>query len=200
MLLENRTDVFIAHLPEREVCGAIYPEEKKNEIMAKGCDTARKESFFAWRLLERALKETLGISLEEAELVKKNGRWCARDFDLSISHSGGALAVAISHSPVGVDVEPCIGDDGERIAHRFFNAEELEEYLASDKGKRRDAFLRIWTAKEAIFKSRADAAFAPSGVDSNSQSVYTDTIELCDAEYVISVATEQEVKIYRMSL
>ena len=187
-------------MPERDIDGEIFPEERAREVLAKRHSLAGRESFFVWRLLELAVMQTFGQTLEEAGLVKSAGRWSARDFDISISHGGGALAVAISHSPVGVDVEPRIGDDCERIARRFFNAEELSEYLASEKSRRRDAFLRIWTAKEAIFKSRAEAAFAPSEVDSHSQSVYTDIIELCGAEYVISVATEQEVKIHNISL
>ena len=190
-------EVFLAALPERDIDGVLFPEERQREVFAKKNPIAARESFFAWRLLEIAVMQTFGQTLEEAGLVKSDGRWSARDFDISISHGGGALAVAISSRSVGIDLEPLFGDsDCEGIARRFFSDDELSRYLSTPKEARRETFLRIWTAKEAIFKSRAAAAFSPKDTDSYSQRVHTQTVGISDRSYIISVATEGEILIH----
>ena len=195
---DSNAEVFFARLPERDIDGVLFPEERQREILARKNPISRRESFFAWRLLELAVSETLGLTLEESGLSKTGGRWSARDFDFSISHGGDAVAVVISRGRVGIDLEPLSrGDDGERIARRFFNEAELSVYLSSEPRMRREAALRIWTAKEAIFKSRAESAFAPSEVDSRSQSVHTELLSVGERGYVLSVATENPVIIHK---
>lgn len=190
-------EVFIACLPDRDADGSLFPPERQLEVMAKKNLQMRKESYFAWRLFELAALRVTGQSPDELGLKKVNGRWSAENIDFSISHSGGAIAVAISSDAVGVDIEPLSsGDDGERIARRFFNKDEIALYLSSAPEMRRETFLRIWTAKEAIFKSRAELAFAPSDVDSRSKSVYTEVVSLAECDYVVSVATECPVIIH----
>ena len=194
---DSNAEVFLARLPERDIDGALFPDERQREIAAKNSSLARRESFFAWRLLELAVSETLALTLEEAGLSKTGGRWSARDFDFSISHGGDAVAVAISDAGIGIDIESLSSeDDGERIARRFFTEDELASYLSSDPAMRREEFLRIWTAKEAIFKSRAESAFEPSEVNSHSQSVYTEVVSLGERDYVVSVATDRPVIIH----
>ena len=197
MLCGDSVEVFVACLPTRDADGELFPPERQLEVMAKKNRQTQRESYFAWRLFELAALRVTGKSPDALGLKKENGRWSAENIDFSISHSGGALAVAISSDAVGVDIEPLSAeDDGERIARRFFSADELSLYLSSEPSLRREAFLRIWTAKEAIFKSRAEAAFAPSEVDSRSQSVYTDVIYLGECDYVVSVATDRPVIIH----
>ena len=190
-------EIFLAAIPERDIDGELFPEERARDVFAKKHPLARREGFFVWRLLELAVMQTFGQTLEEAGLVKSDGRWSARDFDISISHGGGALAVAISKGSVGIDLEPLLGSsDCEGIAHRFLGDDELSRYLSAPREARRETFLRIWTAKEAIFKSQAAAAFSPKDTDSSSKSVHTETVRISDRAYVISVATEGEVVIH----
>lgn len=80
----------------------------------------------------------------------------------SISHSGDYVACAVSvgdkafPADVGVDIE-CgrIGTECEytKIANRFFSKQELTAFESSMRRiSDREAFLKIWTAKEAISK------------------------------------------------
>ena len=195
---DSNAEVFFARLPERDIDGVLFPEERQREILARNNPVSRRESFFAWRLLELAVSEIFGLTLEKSGLSKTGGRWSARDFDFSISHGGDAVVVVISRGNVGIDLEPLLRrDDGERIARRFFNDAEFDVYLSSESAMRREAFLRVWTAKEAIFKSRAESAFAPSDVDSRSQSVHTEILSIGECDYVLSVATENSVIIHK---
>ena len=198
---ECRTDVYVAALPDGECDLPLYPEERDRAVRETSNSDVRRERYFVWKLLEHAVSQTLGLSLREVRPEMKDGRWTARGFDFSISHGGGALAVAISGSSVGVDIEPLDGDsDCERIARRFFNDGELSLYLSSDGQTRRETFLRIWTAKEAIFKSRSLAAFSPRDTDSRSARVHTEIVRISGRAYVLSVAAEGEVVIHRETI
>jgi 4'-phosphopantetheinyl transferase len=73
----------------------------------------------------------------------------------NVSHSGGALALAISRSqPLGVDLEH------ERrprrtleLAQRFFAPHEAQALQQRPDAERQTAFLRLWTCKEAMVKA-----------------------------------------------
>lgn len=102
----------------------------------------------------------------------------------SISHSDGyvACAVTLDGDELGVDIE-CGGrmdkPRRQKIAERYFFDGELEYYKRYAKEKcsptdifsEREAFLKIWTAKEALCKLggdggpyRSDSRSLPSGV------------------------------------
>jgi len=78
-----------------------------------------------------------------------------RAFDFNVSHSGGALLVAIARSQeLGVDIEtqrrkrPVLD-----LAQRFFAAEEASALAGLDEAHRQIAFLRLWSCKEAVVKA-----------------------------------------------
>ena len=194
-LSDRGAEIFLAALPERDIEGDIFPEERQEEIMAKRNSTARRESYFAWRLLGFAVMQLFGEELFAVGLEKKGGRWSARDFDISISHGGGALAVALSKNPVGIDLESLDGvSDCDGLARRFFNNEELSRYLSSPDG--RESFLRIWTAKEAVFKAQIRETFLPKETDSLSMPVHTEVVRIAKKSYVVSVAAEGELTLH----
>ena len=192
---KNRTDVYLALLPCGECDEPLYPEERDTLVKNTANPTVRRERYFVWRLLEVAIRRSLGLELPEIGLRRDGERWTSELADISLSH-GGALAVAVSGAPVGVDIESLLGDsDTARLAERFFSDAERAEYYAAPEEERRAAFLRIWTAKEAIFKSQRSAAFAPSEVDSGASRVHSRTVRLGDEDFILSVATEGELTL-----
>ena len=199
---KNRVDVYVASLPESSMDAPIYPEERCAEILSVTDETARREKYFVWRLLEHAVKASLGCALSELGLNKKNGKWTSDKVEMSLSHAGRGLVVALSGSSVGVDIEPLQKIDRDRVAHRFLTKRELSVYSMTENTEREESFLRIWTAKEAIFKSRSEQAFAPSTIDSTVYSVYTDKIIVGGDEYIISAFTleESEINLYNIIL
>ena len=192
---KNRTDVYLALLPCGECDEPLYPEERDTLVKNTANPRVRRERYFVWRLLEVAIRHSLGLELSEIGLRREGERWTSELADISLSH-GGALAVAVSGAPVGVDIESLSGDsDTARLAERFFSEAERAEYCAAPEEERRAAFLRIWTAKEAIFKSQRSTAFAPSEVDSGASRVHSRTVRLGDENFILSVATEGELTL-----
>ena len=198
---KHRTDVYVARLPDGDMAEPLYPEERELSVSSTANPAVRHERYFVWRLLEAGVRASLGLELSEIGLHAEGDRWTSDIADISLSHSDGALAVAISGAPVGVDIESLAGDsDGARIAERFFNGAERAEYYAAPEDERRRAFLRVWTAKEAIFKSSKGTAFAPSDVAFDSRRVHTVCIRLDGRDYVLSVASEGEVTVHTVTL
>ena len=192
---KQKTDVYVALLPEGECDEPLYPEERDVLVKNTANSAVRRERYFVWRLLEVAIRRSLGLELSEIGLRREGERWTSELADISLSH-GGALAVAVSGAPVGVDIESLSGDsDTARLAERFFSEAERAEYYAAPEDERRAAFLRIWTAKEAIFKSQRSATFAPSEVDSHASRVHSRTVRLGDEDFILSVATEGELTL-----
>jgi 4'-phosphopantetheinyl transferase len=79
----------------------------------------------------------------------------ASAFDFNVSHSGGALLVAIARNQeLGVDIEtqrrrrPVL-----ELARRFFAADEAAALVSLDEPQRQLAFLRLWSCKEAVVKA-----------------------------------------------
>jgi 4'-phosphopantetheinyl transferase len=87
--------------------------------------------------------------------------------DFNVSHTDGVALIAIGHAlppaaRIGVDIERRdrrVNADG--LARKFLTGRErvLLAPLAADE--RRQAFLRLWTCKEATSKATGDALSAP---------------------------------------
>ncbi len=78
----------------------------------------------------------------------QNGKWIADGAYFSVSHSGGYIAVATAHCPVGIDLQKCANADMHNIARRFFTQ---REQLLWDNSV--DGFFFTWCKKEALWKS-----------------------------------------------
>lgn len=81
------------------------------------------------------------------------------DFNLSDT-DGGTLVALCAHGRVGVDLErmdrePAVA----RLARRYFAPDEADALAAMDVDAARQAFLRLWTAKEASCKSTGTGIF-----------------------------------------
>ena len=197
---ETITDVYLALLPEGECDAPLYPKERDEYVKNTANPVVRRDRYFVWRLLEVAIRRSLDLDLSEIGIRRDGERWTSELADISLSH-GRALAVAISGAPVGVDIEIASGKtDGARLVDRFFNEAERAEYYAAPEEERRLAFVRIWTAKEAVFKAQRASAFAPSEVDSRSRKVYTNTVRLGDCDFVLSVASNNDPRVHIVKL
>ena len=85
----------------------------------------------------------------------------AAPLQVSLSHSGNWLALALADAPVGVDVElPRRVRDWNALARFVFSPEECERVEAADPAMRADVFHALWTLKEAHGK-RSGAGLQP---------------------------------------
>ena len=125
---------------------------------------ARSEVGRRWLVSRAALREILAADLGTSPSAVRlklglHGRPGldprAHDSDLAfnLSHSGDLALVAIARGMrVGVDVERPRDRDPLRVADRYFSAAEVAALRAYPPGDRPAAFLRYWTAKEALAK------------------------------------------------
>ena len=192
-------DVFTSAIPECCDISDVTPKERDDEIKAANNGRIKKEKYCSWRLLRYALERSLGIKMENADFSKeKNGKWVANGFYFSISHSGELVAVAVSRTPVGIDVESYNAPIKDRFADKILTEHERCEYLSLPEGDRHDYLLTKWTEKEAEFKRRGEGYFAPGEIEISADELYSKDIELNGEKFACSVATKtpQRVRLY----
>lgn len=74
--------------------------------------------------------------------------------DVSVSHAGEHVAVALARGPrIGVDVELIRDIDVGALARSAFSSDEAAQLAALPAGERTAAFYRLWTRKESIVKA-----------------------------------------------
>ena len=85
--------------------------------------------------------------------------------EFNLSHSGELALIAVAHRlRIGIDVERLRpGRDPLRVANRYFSPAEVAAVRAIPAADRPEAFLRYWTAKEALAKGLGLGLQAPSG-------------------------------------
>ncbi len=189
-------DVYWAELPEKipeNGLETLFPASRADEIIACSNELVKRQKYYVWRLLEYAFMRTFGYKISTLELHKnEHGKWETPQCFFSLSHSGNALAVAVSRTPVGVDIEKINGQKTQFLEKIL--TEKEREQLCLEENK--TAFLvRRWSEKESIFKTLNEARFAPAKIQTGEHSVSSSTVEIAGEEYVLSVATEYLDKV-----
>ena len=106
------------------------------------------------------------------------------DLFISLSHKGDIVALAVSPSPVGVDVEDTsVPRNVERLSKLFHSSERPEDLYA---------FYKVWTAKEAEGKRQRTGITTEILRKETSDGKYFDW-----GDYLICVMGEGEVQIGR---
>ncbi len=110
------------------------------------------------RLVRCALKDVFGINCKDADgewermlSYGPSGKPYRADFSgihFNITHTAGLIACAVSGGPVGIDAER-IRDFPEAVFRRFDTA---ERDFVSGSADMCEAFMRVWTMKEACVK------------------------------------------------
>lgn len=118
--------------------------------------SAGKEKSYAYqhaaghRLVRYALRRCFGLE-QMGYVFTENGKPMIAghpEIQFNLSHTKGLLACAVSHRPVGIDVEwirPVLPSVFRKLTKRE------QDYILSF-GNREEAFMRVWTMKEACMK------------------------------------------------
>lgn len=192
-------DVYVAVLPKSEAGAPLSCSERQKEIDALRNERVRREKYYVWRLLEYAIKNSLGADASRLCFTKgKNERWSCEGFEFSLSHSGSALAVAISDKAVGVDVERIRVRRAERMAEYILTSRELCEYEILSDEEKEEWLIHKWCEKEAIFKSWDKEFFSPSKIETADFFCVSRSFELSGERYILSVAADScdEIRIF----
>ena len=147
---------------------------------------------YAWIALTRAIAEyaeTNGCTTPLPRLLP-NGKWVADNCYLSLSHTDGYVAAAVSDLPVGIDIERTNRKLAKGLYERIVCGNEKALYTAPDNTQ----LLQLWTAKEAVFKQADNNdGLTVSQIDTTAHKVQTTVTE----EFVLSIATDCEEVIIR---
>jgi phosphopantetheine--protein transferase-like protein len=190
-------DVYIAKLPEIELNEPLACLERQIEIDGVANERARREKYYVWRLLEYAIKNSLGADASRLYFTKgKNRRWSCEGIDFSLSHSHSALAVAVSEGQaVGVDVELIRIRDICRMADYMLTQAERKGYEALDEACREEWLICRWCEKEAIFKSWNESVFPPKKIETSELFCSSVTIDIDGEKYALAVAAKNRDEI-----
>lgn len=141
----------------------------------------------AKEIVKKIASKTLSKNTDELEFeIGYNGKPYLKEnknFCFNISHSGNAVAVAVSNTEIGVDIEKIRKADF-RVCNRFFTENEKEYVGNSDR-----RFFEIWTKKEAYIKLNGLAL--KNLKEAKSDNIFTTEIE----DFIISVAQKEKSNI-----
>ncbi len=183
--------VYLTKIPAEIGQGVLYPIERQNEVLACTNEKARRQKYYAWKLLDYALSESFGYKIGDLELCKgKNGKWTSPSCYFSLSHSHNAVAVAVSDRPIGVDVEKLAPKKAEFLQRVLTEQERAEFGLLVGEKSRLEYLFESWTKKESIFKKAGEGAFRPKKIAVDTIATASKKIEIGGEEYILSVAAE----------
>ena len=117
-------------------------------------ESARRLSLLAWATLHKLLVECgygSDTDLNVLRTAERKPYFESSPLHFNLTHTSGAVAAAISDSPVGIDIEWLDSSrNTDAISSRFFSPDEQNSIISSDD--RQVAFFSIWTKKEAYAK------------------------------------------------
>ncbi len=167
-LTEGFVKVYFAKTGEADL--PTYPKERTEEILGVKSQKAKIEKSSDWALLEFAVKDVFGKNLTDYSFKKQNnGKWVSDGFYFSLTHSDGAVGVALSNLPVGFDIESISSFEKktalkkDAFLKKICTDNEYEKYKNASIGR----LSAIWTAKESVFKSSDESFFDYKKADLN---------------------------------
>ena len=167
----------------------LYPSERYSEIQRCKSEKARHEKYLVWKLLERAVEMNYNLKFANLQFTKTtNGKWVCPDLYFSLSHTDGAVCVALSDKAVGVDIEK-VKDVKLSFKDKILTEREKEKMDTLPESERGLFLLRAWVKKESIFKMGGGEALLPARIETIDSIAKTQTLSILDKEYVLSVAS-----------
>ena len=181
-------DVYLASVPKARTYTELYPKERNDELEAVTNEAVKAEKYFVWRLLEFALRNSIGKRIEDISFTKLEcGKWVCNDIFFSLSHSRSVLAIAISDTEVGIDIQSMNAPIASGFAERILTEDEISEYTCLPQNDKNPYLMKAWSIKESIFKAYGKASFSPSKISINESECYTEFIDINDEKFCLSL-------------
>lgn len=174
--------LYIAAIPDSPP-GVLRDPARQAYVKATAHEGLRRQRYYAWKLLEYGLRHSLGLEPESIPFYRDpQGKWGCENCFFSLSHTDGAVAVAISDRAVGVDLEK----SDRRISAHFeahLTDRERAAYEALPPEKRPYFLLSRWCGKESLYKTGNYAPFRQL----ETEGVCTGTLRLGSTDYTWAV-------------
>ena len=190
---------YVACVPEDLRVGSVASPARMAEIARTKVEKHRRQRYCVWRLLEYAAEHSLGIPKEQIRFEKTaSGAWRAEGFCFSLSHTDGAVAVALSHAPVGIDIEPLTTAIEEKLALRIMTESERATFTALPKEERGAFALTAWCKKEALFKLSGGESFSPKRTESADTRADTVCVTVGGKPLLLAIASDSlpDLRLY----
>lgn len=169
---------------------STVPEERAKELSSIGNATVKREKEAVWGLLLAAIG-SLGMNPDDVTFGQtENGKWVCDKFFFSLSHSHGAVAVAISDNPCGIDVEKR-SEFMRKCADKTFCDKLQRKIAATDSSF--ETLIKTWTAKETEYKRIGSGGYYPAGILIDETKIRH--IEIGDFLLCVSCNNPQAVRI-----
>ena len=154
-------------------------------------EEVRKQMIAAEVLLQYAFLE-YGFDIPKDYHYLDNGKPVANDVYFSLSHTVGAVIVATSNNPVGIDLEKRKNINPE-VAKRILTSEELNYF---ENHEVNEYLLDSFVRKESFFKMTGEGIGANLTKESVSQILNSSKqVALCFDDY-LSIITTKEKDLY----
>ena len=193
-LYNTTVDVYVASISDDKI-GSVSPPLRDREIRECKNKNVKRQKYYVWKLLEYAIQNSLGLTMEELEFDKTpSGKWVTNACEISLSHCDDVVAVALSLLPVGIDVER-IRPVRSSLAKKTLCESEYEQFCALDKNEQPSFFIKKWTQKESLFKQSYFDNFVPRNILADEDKVFSNKTIIDGKEYYLSVATSTPEKV-----
>lgn len=159
-------NVYLAPIPDDAVGILLHSEERMKQLRRTGNEQLRKARTYDWAVLEYALARSFGCDAQHLRFRRNRfGKWSCGAYFFSLAHTGGAVAVAVSNGPVGIDLEN-EADFAARYAPR--QAEMLHRIRTAEETD--TDFLSLWLKKESFYKAGGTGSFRPAAINTAGKS------------------------------
>lgn len=181
-------DVYAQKFPFETETDGIKNAERQREIDGCANEQVKAQKYYVWKLLEYALKRTFGLDIDKIDLKKDGNKWICKECYFSLSHSENVAAVAISRSPVGVDIEKLDGARFLLLPQEKLLTEEEQSRVNTMETREKGEYLNaLWTVKEAAFKMENGNNFKPNQIESGNFLYKTQTVFVDGEPFLLTV-------------
>ena len=164
---------------------SLLPENRRQYILSINDTKRKKQSFYVWKLLEQVLTLN-GIKFIDNFNVNNNiWQLKSNEIQFSLAHSDSIVAVAISNTFIGVDVEK-ISDKILKVG-KLFKDNKLDNNVEN--------LTKLWTEKESFYKLNSTYNLSANKSLSNQKVFYNSKI-ICDnknSKYYITTSTIENI-------
>lgn len=176
--------LFYAKIPSGSI-SCVYPKERQAEIENCLNEQLKLSKFYAWKLLEIAVNEHIGLDFAKLSFEKfPFGKWGCGEFCFSISHSANMVAVALSKNPVGIDcqaVKPISLD----LSRKILTANEERAFNGLEENSKQGYLLEAWCKKECLLKLCGEGALKPTQRETEDKEFFKRLLSINNEEYLL---------------
>ncbi len=191
----NIVDVYVAKIPSNIKIKKLYPKQREREIKEVSNVLLKTQKYCVWKVLEFAINKSFSKNIKDLSFkLNDSGKWVSEGLEFSLSHSKNLVSVAVSKTPIGVDVE-LIEKPKTDISKEILSSIEYEEYLLLNEQEKTSYIINAWTKKESLFKQKNIKALKREEFRQLNEPVYQKILTVDGEEYSLSVATKNIDKV-----